>query len=174
MVTRRNKGSAVVDVIFFAAFLGLVLLPVFSAVFEKYLLNEKCQRIRDAEDMANMAVYYSMNTQELSVTNVSFDMDRAVEVYSGVLAENLRLDSALMPEEGSMAESRVVIEELGLYSSGFPAKCPKGTALERPTIHSVVSVPVRPSLFRGMILSALGRDYLLLTVHNDSEIPLNR
>ncbi len=173
MALNMKRGSAAIDVVIFSAVLVFILLPVFSAVMEKYLLNEKCQRIRDAADMANMAVYYSLDIKSLSRVGINFDIQKARAVYEGVLAENLRLDSGLMPEEGSIAEGPVSVDGLEIYTAGLPLRCPNGVIIERSSIHSVVSIPVRPALYRQMLLSALGKEFVRLTVHIDSEIPVN-
>jgi len=174
MRTKYCKGSAVVDVVLFGCMVVFVLLPLFSLIFEKYLLNETCQRIKDAADMANLAVYYSISTQDLSMTEVNFDRQKAWDVYSGVLAENLRLDSGLVPREVSICDGPVKIEELDLYVSGLPAACSHGIPIDKPSIHSVIDIPVKPSLYSGIVLSVLGREHINLKIHVDSEIPVNR
>jgi hypothetical protein len=137
-------------------------------------LNEKCQRIRDSVDLANLAVYYSMDIEDLSGASIDFNMQKALTVYREVLADNLRLDYALSPMNGSIAEDKVSIDSLELYTSVFPETCPAGVTVQRPFIHSQVTVPIRPSLYRQLVLAFLGKRFVNVSIHVDSDIPVDR
>ncbi len=168
-----RKGSAVTDVVIFAAIVVFVILPVFSILMEKYLLLNKAQIIKDAVDMTNISVYNALDTAGLGKVDVDVDGNRAEEIYRRLLALNLKLDEDLKPLSGSLAEDTVSIRSLVIYSDVFPGSCPLGLTITGPSVHSVVVVPVRPSLYRQLVLSALGRQYVELEVHVDSDIPVN-
>ena len=168
-----RNGSAAVDVVVFAAIVLFVILPVFSIIMEKYLLLNKAQIIKDAVDMTNISVYNAINTAELGKAGVDVDENRAERIYRDLLASNLRLDADLKPLQGSLAEDAVSIRSLVIFSDMFPAICPLGISITRPSVHSVIVVPVRPSLYRQLILSVLGRQFVELEVHVDSDIPVN-
>lgn len=168
-----NRGSAVVDVMIFAALLVFVILPVFSLVFEKYLLLNKVQSIKDAVDMAAISTYNSLNADRLGRMEVFAEISAAEETYINMLAANLKLDNNLNPFEESLAEGKVEIKSLIFYGKNFPLSCPKGLILTKPSVHSIIDVPVKPSLYRRIILSLTGQQYFKLEVHTDSEIPVN-
>lgn len=170
----NSRGSAVAEVVIGAAILVFAILPVFSAIVERYVLLNKVQMIRDAADITNISVYNAMNTAQLGKTNVIFEADKAMELYKELLAKNMKLDPGLVPLNGSIAEGTVKIESLEFYMAGFPLTCPDGTVLERAAVHSCIRVPVKPSLYRRAILTFMGREYIELKIHVDSDIPLNR
>lgn len=170
----REKGDAVTDVLLFAFILVFAIFPVASVILEKYIAMAKGQQIQDALDITNVAVYNAMSLQAASMASVDFNSAEAMDIYRELLAMNMKLDSDLAPLPGSVAESTVVIEELHLYTGGFPINCSKGKLLNRPTIHTCVSVPVRPSLYRAILLQLMGKEYVELKVHVDTELPVNR
>lgn len=168
-----NDGSVVTQIILFAAMLVFVILPVFSAVIEKYILMAKARVIRDAVDVTNISAYNALTVPELGKVMIGADTSKILENYKEILMLNLRLDDGMEPENGSIAEGRVEIISLEVYSSGFPVECPDGGLLTKPSVHSSIRVPVRPSLYSSIILGMLGRDYIDIIVHVDSEIPVN-
>lgn len=172
-VVGKNAGSAVADVVIMAAMLVFVVLPVFSSVMEKYIVLDKARLIRDSVDMTNISVYDALNAESLGKVSVDFFDARADDIFQELLCRNLKLDSGLSPRSDSVAEAKVEIVSLTFYMEGFPTICPNGSTIERPAVHSCISIPVRPSLYRGVILKLLGRDYIDLIVHVDSEIPVN-
>lgn len=173
MIRRNKKGSAVIDVVVAAAMIIFVILPVFSTVAEKYVLMEKARMIRDAVDMTNISSYNALKTGSLGQVSIRFEGAEAMDIFEKLLCVNLGLDKDLYPEAGSMAEGRVTVSSLEIYTDAFPAVCPGGAAITGPSVHSCVKVPVKPSLYRGLILGMLGKDYIEIEVHVDSEIPVN-
>ncbi|MCR4435041.1 MAG: hypothetical protein QHH06_06635 [Clostridiales bacterium] len=168
-----EKGSAAHDIVMFAAVIVFVLLPVFSVVFEKYALLCKGQIIKDAVDMTNVSTYMAINSRNLGKNSISFDSPEVAAIYRDLLARNLNLNRDLTPRENSVAENTVTIDSLVCYTAGFPLACPEGKKLARPAVHSCVTVPVRPVLLRQMILELMGKQYIELKVHVDSDIPVN-
>lgn len=169
----KDAGSAVADVVIMAAVLVFVVFPVFSAVIEKYIVLDKARLIRDSVDMTNISVYDALNAESLGKVSVDFFDARADDIFQELLCRNLKLDSGLIPRRDSVAEAKVEILSLTFYMEGFPTICPNGSTIERPTVHSCINIPVRPSLYRGIILNLLGREHIDLIVHVDSEIPVN-
>lgn len=174
MDLKSSKGIGVLDVVIAAAALIFIVLPVFSAVAEKFIMLNTAQLIKDSVDITNLAAYNSINSKSLSKAAVTFDSDEARTIYALLLAKNLRLAEDLTPEEGSVAAGKVDIDSLVLYEGELPPACPSGTRIEMPAVHSVITVPVKPALYRRMILEVLGRETVDLKIHVDTEIPLNR
>lgn len=170
-----SRGSAAIHVVVGAAVLVLVILPLFSAIIERYILTNKIEIIRDAADITNIAVYNTINTAMLGKKSVSFDQAKVDALYKQLLAENLNLNSALEPIDGesSIADGTVTIDEVNFYTGPLPAVCPGGCTIGKPAVHSCITVPVKPSLYRQVILGLSGKSYIALKVHVDSEIPLN-
>lgn len=168
-----SKGSAAYDIVIFAGIIIFVLFPIFSAVFEKYAILCKGQIIKDALDMTNISTYTAINSGSLGKARISFDEPEAVSIYRSLLAKNLKLDSGLKPDGNSVAEDTVTIESLVCYTDGFPEICPAGKSIVRPTVHSCVIIPVRPALYRQVILDIMGKRYIELKVHVDTDIPVN-
>lgn len=169
----REKGSAVTQIVLMAAMLIFVIMPVFSAAIEKYILMEKARIIRDSLDMTNISAYNALSSADLGKVGIGAERSGVLEIYRQMLGMNLRLHDDLEPKPDSVAEGRVEVLSLEIYSSGFPAQCPEGATVTRPTVHSSICVPVRPSLYRSIILKMLGRDYVDIIVHTDTEIPVN-
>jgi hypothetical protein len=145
MNINSRKASSTVNAVIFAAFLIFVLFPLFAVGVEKYLLLIKSQMIRDAVDITNIAVYTAVTANSLGKACVDFDTDKARDLYSELLAENLKI-----------ADGAVIIETLEFIT------------LERPSVHARVIVPVKPSLYAGLI------QHIQLRADVVSEIPLNR
>lgn len=173
MISLNKKGSAVVDVVVAAAMVIFVVLPVFSTVAEKYVLMEKARVIRDAVDMTNISSYNALKTGSLGQVSIKFERTEAMDIFEKLLCVNLGLDEGLYPEAGSIAEGRVVVSSLEICTDAFPVVCPGGATIVRPSVHSCIKVPVKPSLYRELILGVLGKDYIDIEVHVDSEIPVN-
>lgn len=173
MAMRNKRGSAVMDVVIAAAIVIFVLLPVFSAVIEKYVIMEKAKMIRDAVDMTNISAYNALNAGGLGRVYADIGYSKAMEIFETLLCVNLNLDESLNPKEGSIAEGRIEIKSLELYMNGFPVECSGGTMIVKPSVHSCINIPMKPSLYRKIILSILGKEHIDILVHVDSEIPIN-
>lgn len=171
--TGNIKGSVVTEIVLMAAILVFIIMPVFSTVIEKYVLMEKARVIRDAVDMTNISAYNALAAKELGKAAVDLSCAEVLDIYVTILGRNLKLEEDLDPETDSIAEGRVEVLSLAVYNSGFPAACPDGAVITRPTVHSCINVPVKPSLYRSIILAMLGKEHVDIMVHVDSEIPLD-
>lgn len=168
-----EKGSGTIDVIIAAAIIVLVILPIFSVIAERYIILNKAEIIKDAVDMTNVSVYNAINAGVLGKTQVDIELDKADDIYRRLLSENLNLNVDLSPRQNSLAEDDVKIKSIVFYSGEAIEECPEGIVMDRPSIHSVIVVPIRPSLYRQLILNLLGKQYVELEIHVDSEIPIN-
>jgi hypothetical protein len=173
---KSNKGGSgisVLMVILLGGIIVFVIMPLFSYIMEQYIVYNKVQKLKTSIDMTNIAAYNALDKGMLSKEAVAFNSSKALAIYQELLAKNLQLNSDLTPKPDSIAEGTVTIVSLEEYTNGFPMVCPNGTGLKRPTIHSVISVPVRPTLYRQVILSMLHLQYVDLVIHVDSDIPIN-
>ncbi len=168
-----NKGSIVTEIVLMAAMLVFVILPIFSTVMEKYVLMEKARVIRDAIDMTNISAYNALAAKDLGKLTVDLSYSEALDIYKEMLIRNLKLGTDLNSKPDSIVEGRVEVLSLVVYSVGFPVTCPDGAVITKPAVHSSINVPVKPSLYRGIILNMLGKEHIDIVVHVDSEIPLN-
>jgi len=168
-----ENGSVVTEIVLMGALLVFVILPVFSSVIEKYILMEKARTIKDAVDVTNISAYNALAASGLGKVQIGADDEQIIENFKKILILNMKLDAGMEPEPHSIAEGKVEISSVKVYTGGFPAVCPDGSVLTRPCVHSSIVVPVRPSLYRGIILSMLDRDHIDIVVHVDSEIPVN-
>jgi len=141
---------------------------------EKYILEEKKRIIRDSLDMTNISVYNALVTGRLGQAAVDMDHADATGIFEKMLCSNLNLGPGLVPNENSIAEGPVEVASLEIYTGDFPAKCPNQTVITRPSVHSAVKVPIRPVMYRALIMSLLGKEFIDLVVHVDSEIPINK
>ena len=171
---RAVKGSAVADMLVGAAVVVFVILPLFSVMMERYTISIKAEMIRDAVDMTNMSTYNAMNAAALGKGTVTLEQEQIPDIYQYLLARNLKLEGDLSPEEGSIAEGPVQIESLKAYPGGTGETCPDGTFINRPSVHSCLIIPVKPLLFEEMLLQVLGKQYIELKIHVDTEIPVNQ
>jgi len=168
-----RRGSAAVEAVIGAAVMMLVIFPVFSAVAEKYIITNKAQIIRDAVDLTNIAVYNAIKAGNLGKNEIMVYNEEAERIYRAILAKNLNLKADLSPDKDSIVDGMVCIKSLAVFTGGFPLTCPDGTEISRPAVHSRLTVPVKPSLYRGVILGMLGKQYIELEVHVDSDIPVD-
>jgi len=171
---KHCKGSSVIDIVIWTAIIIFVIIPAFAVVIEKFIILNKIQVIKDAVDITNISTYNSIVAEYLGKTIVEFDRDKVYAIYEELLSENLNLNRDLSPKEGSIPEGKVRIDSLAIYTGQFPVACPEGLEIKRPAVHSVVTVPVKPTLFRGIVLNMSGKQYMELKIHVDSDIPLDR
>lgn len=169
----NEKGESVAEVLLIVFVLVFVIFPVASAVLEKYVAIAKGQMIQDALDITNVAVYNSLSVQHASAGIIDFNSEEALNIYKDLLTQNLKLYSDLSPKQDSMAEGPVQINELNLYTSGFPLYCSGGRLVKRPSVHACVTIPVKPSLYRSFLLNLMGKQYVELKVHVDTELPVD-
>lgn len=170
---REEKGALnVFYAVLVTSLLVFLILPLFSYIVEHYIHENKIQKLTDAIDITNIAVYNAINTANYSRTSLTFDDPRVNEIYKNLLSKNLKLNDDLTPREGSIADGQVRVIELIIYTA-VPATCPQGNSLNRPTIHAKIIVPMKPNLFRKVILDALGVEYIELVMHVDTELPIN-
>lgn len=168
-----NKGSSVVIALIYGSIMVFVVLPIFAATIERFIILNKIQIIKDAVDITNISTYNAINTGTLSKSMITFDGGQLINIYKQMLMANLNLDENLLPEEASLADGKVEISSIILYLGSFPVICPKDTELTRPTIHSEVKVPIKPTLFREILLNKTGNEYVNLRIHVDSDIPID-
>jgi hypothetical protein len=173
MKKRDETGSAVMDVIIAAALIVFLILPTASVVLEKFIIINKGQIIKDAVDITNISLYNAINAVSLGKNIISMDEAHVELIYKSLLAENLNLNFDLTPKENSIVDGEVKIDSIIIYTGAFPLKCPKGTDIKRPSVHSCLTLPLKPSLFRQVLLDILGRQHMELKVHVDSDIPVN-
>lgn len=169
-----TKGSSTVVVVVYTAIIVFIILPVFASTVERFIIFNKAQIIKDAVDITNLSTYNSINTANLSKTMVTFDEEQLINIYKDMLMENLNLDIDLLPKVNSIAEGGVEINSIIIYKGPFPVTCPDGTEINRPTVHSVIIVPVRPSLYGGILLDKIGKQFIELRIHVDSDIPIDK
>lgn len=175
-VMRSNKGSAVSSVIAVAAVVMFIILPLFVVVVEKYIFNVKVNKMKDAIDIANLATYNAISTKITAKGDAALALEDDIVIFKEILAENLNLNSDMTPNVNSIAEDTVNVIEFKSYlysNTTFPATCLQGNNINRPTIHSVIEVPIRPTLLSRIVLDALGRSTIDIKIHVDTELPIN-
>ena len=169
----REKGSGTVDVLITGAIIIFVLLPVFASVMEKYIVFTKSQLIKDAVDITNLSAYYTLEAESLGKSLIDFNEAGIMNIYRNMLAKNLQLDPDLNPLENSIADCKVIIESIIIYTDNLPGTCPYDVNITRSAIHSCIIVPVKPAFFSKAIRYVTGKEYMELKVHVDSDIPVN-
>ena len=173
---KNNKGSAVSHVISTLGLIIFIILPLFAVVMERYILYNKVNIIKDAVDIANLAIYNAIHTGDAAKNETAITIKSEMTLYKNIVAKNLKLNADMTPKENSIAEGEVVVEELRAYlftNTTFPTTCQQGNNITRPTIHSVIKVSIKPTLFRRVVLSTIGKDVINIKVHVDTELPIN-
>lgn len=177
-ILNNNGGSIVSDLLIFTLVVIFVLLPIFSAVFEQYILLLKGKAIRDAIDMTNLAAYNAMKIPEKSESKITATVHDIDAIFKPMIALNMNLNSDLTPKENSIVDETVKIVNITVYPKGmsFPVTCPEGSTICRPTVHSVIKVSIKPALYWNIYKLLTGaegdgiKDYM---VHRDTELPYN-
>ncbi len=169
----QEKGSGTADVLIIVAIIVFVLLPVFASVMEKYIVFTKSQLIKDAVDITNISAFYALEAESLGKNIIDFNETDILSIYRNMLAKNLQLDSELNPLENSIADYKVSIESIIIYTDNLPAKCPYNINITKPAIHSCIIVPVKPAFYHKIIRNITGKEYIQIKVHVDSDIPVN-
>ena len=168
----KNRGSSSVFYVFtLAAIILFIVLPLFSAVFERYIFQNKLQKIKDELDVSNLALFNAVESNYYSKTVIALDSDYK-DIYNSLLSSNLKLDPDLRPLKGSIVDGQVTVDNLEIFVF-VPVTCPHGTLLDRPAIHSLVVVPLKPTLYRRLIFGISGEELFNLSIHVDTEIPVN-
>lgn len=173
-MNKNIRGSSLIDAILTATLIVLVILPIFSFILEGYIFTNKIQVIRDTVDITNMAAVNSLDWVSLGKTGVSFDYGVLRENYKRILIENLLLDSNMRAKEDSLLDGNVVIEELAVFTDGFPVICPLGTQLLRNGVHSVIVFMVKPTLYSQVLRLLTGTEFIEFKMHTDTEIPADK
>jgi len=173
MKMKNCRGYATIDVILFTGIMLFLIFPLFSFTLEKYVYQNSIQIIKDTLDMTAIATYESLDANSTAKDNIQFDRTELINIYKKYLAQNLKLNDDLVPEDGSIAKDTVRIEQLELFTSGFPDICPEGAEINKLSIHVLVVIPLKPNLYREVLLDALGKDYVELKLHHDTELPVN-
>jgi len=175
---KDQKGSIVSGPLIFALVVVFVILPIFGVAFEQHILLLKAQAIKDAVDVTNLAAYNAMKIPEKSETKITATISDIRANYIPMLALNMRLNNDLTPKGDSIAQGKVEIMNITVYPKGmsFPITCPEGGTIRRPSVHSVIKVPIKPTLYWNIyrfLTGATGdgiKDYI---VHIDTELPHN-
>ena len=98
----RERGSAVTQVVLMAALLVFIILPVFSAVIEKYILLEKARVIRDSVDMANLSAYNALSCADLGRVRVEAERSEVLYIYRQILIQfDEDMEPKPVPAEGA-------------------------------------------------------------------------
>lgn len=175
-ITKSNKGSAATNVIALLGLIIFIILPLFAVIMERYILYNKVNIIKDAVDVANLALYNAISTEDAAKNDTAIRLNSETTLYKNILARNLKLKTDMTPEGSSVAEGEVVIDELKVYlhiNTTFPVACPQGNNITRPAIHSVIKVPIKPTLLSRVVLSVMSKDAIDIKVHVDTELPIN-
>lgn len=171
---KNTKGQGLGLFIFFMLILVFIVIPLFSAIVEKQLTQLKISDIGESIELSSIATYDSLVSSSLSDTIVSIDSIEATNTFKKYLADNLNINSDLTPKPSGIIAGTVVVNSFQIYVSSFPRTCPNGKLLTKPSIHTFITVPVTPTLYKYSILQVLGEDKKNLKFHYDTEIVLDK
>lgn len=177
-ILKNNKGSMVSDILILTLVIVFIVIPLFSAVFDQYFLLLKGQAVKGAIDLTNLAAHNAMKTSEKSETEIKLAINDIKSNYIPMLALNMNLNSDLSPEANSVADGAVEIMNITVYPKGmnFPVTCPEGGKINRPSVHSVIKVPIKPALYWNIykfFIGGSGSGVKEYHIHVDTELPCN-
>jgi len=177
-VIKNNKGSVVSDLLLLTLVFIFVVLPIFSIVLEQYILLLKAQAIKDAVDITNLSAFNAMKVIDKSETKITASANDIKNHYNPLLALNMNLNSDLTPKENSVAAGKVEIINVTVYPKGmsFPVTCPEGDIISRPSVHSVIKIPVEYTFFWNIYRFFTGSTNDGIRTHEahiDTELPYN-
>ena len=172
---KNEKGEAITAVILFALFIVYIFIPIFAAVIEKQLFYLRAVEMRESMEIACLATYDSMRASDATKAVIDYDATKVNSTFKYYLSKNLNINSDLTPKSsGCIPQGIVTVNSINIYINGFPVAFPEGKYLTRPTVHAVITVPIKPTLYQYTVLSLLGVSTINCKLHTDVEIPVNR
>jgi len=173
-LVKDQKGEAAGTIVIICMFMVFVLLPIGSLLMEKYIFALKEQKMRDSLDITSTATYMALSSQQGTVANLTYDNSKLQSIFNQYLAANLSLNSDLTPLPSSIADGKVIVNSVIIYSGPFPQTTPQGKTVNRLTVHTDITVPVKPHFYMSTILNALGLSAVPVRVVADTEVPVNK
>lgn len=157
----NRKGSMAADIVLTSFILIVLILPLLSFVFEKYIMVNALNEISDSIDMSCISAYQAIRFQDASRGNIYIDSEDLRVEFMRYISYNLS------PNLGEFE-----LKELDFVSGSFPCTCSLGNTLTRPSVHAVVSIRIKAGIFDSAIL---GNDGVrILNVHRDVDIPVDK
>ena len=172
--TKKLRGDGFSLTIIIVLIMVYLLVPLFSAVIEKQIVQLKAAEVTDALQMSCLATYDSLESKALSQAVASYKQTKTEDVFKDFLAANMNLNNDLTPKNSiSVADGQVRVESIEIFNSDLPKTCPDGKTIIYPSVHATIIVPVKPSLYKGTILQLLGKDYIDCKFHIDTEVVID-
>ena len=171
--TRGDIG--VLEIILFTCVILFIIFPIFSIVIEKVILDLKSDEIKGIIKDATESTFIALNIDTTSVENIDVDLDRFKEVFERYIKTNFNLKEDFKPKDNSMVDGPVKINKIIFYgTNSLPFTHPtKEITYNRPFIEVEVIFPIKPHLYRKVILDALGKEYLEVTINYHYTLPIN-
>lgn len=155
----NRKGSITADVVLVTFIIVLVILPLFTFVFDKYLMFIVLKEASDMLDMSCLSAYEALKFDEASMGVVTIDLQK-LEIEFLKYAE---YNSSMLP-------GVFYLRELDIISDSLPSSCSAGTILTRPSVHAVISICYNTGLFDRLVSGTEG--FRVLNIHRDVELPI--
>lgn len=131
---------------------GLVMISFFVLIMyvliDFYYLSNIYKYVKAQQDLANRAVYASLDGDRLADRQFYIDENLGRIKFQEYLTRNLELDTSDIPGRDMRLLGNVIVKDFKIYnSSDLPAVTPNGKPVDFVSVYSEIEVEVRPFLW---------------------------
>lgn len=173
---KREKGSASVGLILIVAFMIVfVVIPLSAYIFDNLKVNLISRDVAGAIDVAIEDGYHSLQKPILSKEDFIVDGPILQYYVTERLKKSLYLNDDLAPKANSKLEGPFSIELLNFVgTANLPyTELSTGKVYTRPFVEVQFTIRLKPTLYRDLILNALGKSYIEFSAKRKTIIYVN-
>ncbi|GKX32298.1 hypothetical protein SH1V18_47780 [Vallitalea longa] len=158
---RNEKGEiGVFELILFTGIVLFILMPIFTAAYEKQIMYKIGRDSNDIIKDSLEATYVTLNIKRGSTKKIEFD-DKFKRTFESYIRENMKLNVDFTPKDESMADAKIKVLELKRIN--YPRKSVKVKLL----------LPIKPHLYRQIILDLMGKEWIGYEIVQEVSLPVD-
>lgn len=141
---KDEKAGAISIAGLYLAIAAAMLIFVF---IDLYYLSNVYRYIKNQQDLANRAVYATLDLNQLAERKLYIDETAGKLKFEEYIRKNLQVKSNFY----EIIEGDIIIKEFEIYNeSELPAVTPEGKSINNITVHSKIEVNVKPIMFEPL------------------------
>ncbi|QUI25915.1 hypothetical protein HZI73_26240 (plasmid) [Vallitalea pronyensis] len=158
---KDNKGSSgILSILLIAFFVIFLIMPVFAAVFEKQMMTKIARDTKSIIKDSLEATYTTLNIEKTSIKDIEFTSDFK-QIFDKYVIDNLNLNVDFTPTDKSMADAKVQVTELQYEDR------------TRKFINVKVILPIKPHIYRQILLSIMGKEWIGYEIPYTLSLPVD-